>query len=91
MKDIIYVPEDKTYVFECPHCNLMIQVSQQQVICKTFRHGVMKDTMKQIPPHTKKDECERLKNADLIYGCGKPFKMFKSHKKYAYVDVCDYI
>ena len=31
--------------------------------------------VKQIDPHLKKEECDRLKSKNLIYGCGKPFQL----------------
>lgn len=91
MKPVLYVKDDDTYVFECPHCDMMIQVLKKDVRCQIFRHGVLKKGGKQIGPHTSKDECDRLKQADLIYGCGKPFRMNKRNKECVSVDVCDYI
>jgi hypothetical protein len=86
-KEITYIEADKTYVFECPHCDMMIQVGIQEVQCKIFRHGAMKtNTKDQINPHTPEKECDRLKENDLIYGCGKPFCI-----KDMYAEECDYI
>jgi hypothetical protein len=46
----------------------------------------MKDTFEQIPPHSSKEECDRLKKEDLIYGCGEPFMV-----KDGIAEDCDYI
>ena len=42
----------------------------------------------QIQPHLPQQECEFLKNNNLIYGCGKPFKITENGTK---VEKCDYI
>jgi len=55
-----------------------------------YRHGVYKETLKQIDPHMKKEECDRLANKGLIYGCGKPFKIIKENGKYK-IFKCEYI
>ena len=66
---------DKYIIVTCPHCEEFITVYLKELNCKIFRHGVYKKTLKQINPHLKKPECERLFNEDLIYGCGKPFQL----------------
>ena len=76
------------YIFMCPHCNTIIQVDKSQTNCKIFRHGVFKANFKQINPHLKKEICDYLVEKDLIYGCGKPFKIDIKEMK---VTVCDYI
>ena len=81
-------------IFNCPHCNLPVQVYMKELNCHIFRHGIMKDTLKQIEPHLNKSECDRLYNNNLIYGCGKPFQLVKNnkHKSNDYIPViCDYI
>ena len=76
-KEVAYISEDETYVFECPHCECSVQVSRYQVNCHIFRHGIVKSTMLQIDPHLSKEECDRLKEEDLIHGCGKPFQLVR--------------
>ena len=85
---IIYDKEKKSYYLECPHddCKSLIIVEEKDINCKIFRHGVYKKDLKGIPPHTKMEECIRLKKEDLIYGCGRPF-LFDGKK----VEICDYI
>ena len=71
-------------IIECPHCGVSIQILA--IACKIFRCGIYKKGMKQLPPHSSKEICDRVKKEDLIYGCGKPFKY--DGKK---VTICDYI
>jgi hypothetical protein len=71
----------KTTNFEikCPHCGEYVIV--EQINCAIFRHGVLKSTMTQINPHLPKPQCDKLKEQDLIYGCGKPFKIILNENK----------
>ena len=46
----------------------------KDIKCAIFRHGVIKKTMKQINPMLKK-VCDYLAKNNLIYGCGKPFRL----------------
>ena len=79
-----------TITVSCPHCNLLIEVLQ--VNCGIFRHGVYRQSNKQIPPHLSKPQCDLLKQRDLIWGCGKPFQVFKKENISEWQAViCDYI
>jgi hypothetical protein len=69
---------------DCPHCG--IQIIIDEVNCGIFRCGIYKATGKQVSPHLSKEECEAIKNTDLIWGCCRPF-MYKDGK----LIVCDYI
>jgi len=89
MNKAIYNPTEKSYLFNCPHCNELIEVLKSQTRCCIFRHGVYKKNLKQIPPHSKKEKCDKLFEKGLIYGCGKPFKFVKGEEPY--VIECDYI
>jgi hypothetical protein len=60
-------------IIKCPHCDSDILINK--INCKIFRHGVYKNTFKQINPHLDKDNCDNLIKNDLIYGCGKPFEL----------------
>ena len=75
---------------ECPHCKSMIIINTKDFNCKIFRHGVYKNNNKQIYPHLNKNECDRLFNEKLIYGCGKPFKLIDNNGNY-HAEICDYI
>jgi len=70
-------------IVKCPHCFLFVEIIELN--CKIFRHGVYKDTVQQMDPHTPKDICDKVVN--LIYGCGKPFKINDS----GIAEICDYI
>jgi hypothetical protein len=89
IKEAIYNLDDNSYIFECPHCNDLIQVMEDEIYCCIFRCGLYKNTFEQIDPHTSKDECDRLFNEGLIYGCGKPFKFIQENSPY--VEECEYI
>lgn len=80
--------DNQTYIFECPNCEIIIQVKKNETNCCIFRCGIYKNNFVQIPPHANKEECDRLKNNDLIYGCGKPFKFNKNKQE---VEICEYI
>ncbi len=83
---------EQNFVVECPHCKEPVLI--EQVNCAIFRHGVQKDNFQQIGPHASKEECVNFINNNLIYGCGKPFKLEKNYdnKENNYVAViCDYI
>jgi hypothetical protein len=81
---------DNHIIIQCPHCKDYIQVFIKEFNCKIFRHGIFKDSLKQIDPHLKKVECDRLKNENLIYGCGKPFELIITGNGYE-TKICDYI
>lgn len=89
-KEVIYVPEDSMYVFECPHCNLLVQVKEKDLRCKIFRHAVYKANNKPIKPHAPQAECERLLAQDLVYGCAKPFRLVTTGKVLR-AEICGYI
>jgi hypothetical protein len=72
----------------CPHCNEPILI--EKINCGIFRHGAYKATGKQMEPHAPKEECDEVKQKDLIYGCGKPFQIILKEKKMI-VQVCEYI
>ena len=57
----------------CPHCKEPILI--EKLNCCIFRHGVLKNNEKQIEPHASKDLCDYYVKNDLIYGCGKEFKI----------------
>jgi len=57
----------------CPHCSEYILI--QELGCGIFRHGIMKDTMKQLHSLTSKEECNYLRYNDLIFGCGGQFRI----------------
>jgi hypothetical protein len=77
-------------IINCPHCNESILVYLNELNCHIFRHGIYKQNLTQINPHLDKKTCDNLYENNLIYGCGKPFKIIKKDKDY-YAEICDYI
>ena len=71
-------------VIQGPYCKDWIII--EQLNCCIFRHGVFKSNLTQINPHLSKLECNKLKEQDLIFGCGKPFKIINN-----IAIECDYI
>lgn len=75
-------------VVTCPHCNDQILI--EQLNCKIFRHGTLKTNNIQINPHSSKEECDYYINNNLIYGCGKPFKIIENNDEFK-TEICEYI
>jgi hypothetical protein len=95
--DTFFDSENNLYIFDCPHCNLVITVDKNQINCKIFRHGYLYEKhnskiilLDQINPHASKEQCDNLKAKNMIYGCGKPFKVDIINDKFI-VEKCDYI
>ena len=76
----------KIYV-ECPHCADMIEILQ--INCGVFRHGVFKKNQQQINAHAPEEFCKNVFENELIYGCGKPFKVININGQYIAV-ICGY-
>jgi hypothetical protein len=74
-------------VLECPHCKEYIII--ERINCAIFRHGTLKNG-KQIDPHAPKKYCDDLFKKNLIYGCGKPFRITLVNDKFE-TEICDYI
>lgn len=90
-RNILYDEEHRCFIFECPHCDQLIQVMENQTACCIFRHGYMKDNNTQMNPHSPKELCDMLAKEDKIYGCGKPFKLINENGKFKFVEICNYI
>ena len=76
-------------IIQCPHCQEYIII--QELNCKIFRHGTMKTTGEQIPPHSPKEDCDRFFESGEIYGCGKPFRIIILEKNQWIIEKCEYI
>ena len=74
-------------VVSCPHCTQFVII--EQLNCMIFRHGILKTNGKQIDPHSKKELCDYYIQNQLIYGCGKPFRIEKTGAEYTATE-CDY-
>jgi hypothetical protein len=72
----------------CPHCKDYILI--EKINCAIFRHGTLKQNGKQIDPHSPKELCDYYINNNLIYGCGKPFRIVNINGIIE-TEVCDYI
>lgn len=79
------------FVVECPHCNNQIQIYRNEINCSIFRHGILKTTGQQIGSHSSKIECDNYILNNLIYGCGKPFRLIKENGDIYKAEICDYI
>ena len=86
-----------TRFVNCPHCDILIEVLELN--CCIFRCGIYKKQNQgsappfeyiQIPPHSTKEECDRLIKNNEIYGCGKPFRIIVASSGYI-VEICDYL
>jgi hypothetical protein len=77
-------------VVSCPHCKDSILIYLKELNCRIFRHGILKSTHKQLDPHLDKKECDLLFTKNLIYGCGRPFRIIQQDNVYV-SEVCDYI
>ncbi len=74
----------------CPHCNSFVEINVNEINCAIFRHGIFKDTLLQMDPHTPKHMCDKFREYNLIYGCGKPFRLIVENNIYTAIK-CDYI
>ena len=80
------------FCVECPSCGDLIEI--KEIKCAIFRHGVFKDTLESIDPHSSKKLCDELVYRNFIFGCGKPFRIIieveNNEAKYKAIK-CDYI
>ena len=88
--------DNQIIYISCPHCINLLEVNISEINCAIFRHGIYKNTMKQIDPHASKEVCDDLVKKNEIYGCGKPFKMLYNNTYINnvggyYTEECDYI
>ena len=76
-------------IVSCPYpdCNIPIEIVE--INCAIFRCGIYKNEPHygtQINPHLSKEECDKLKKDDKIWGCGRPFQLKNNQ-----LIPCDYI
>jgi len=72
----------------CPHCKDPVII--QKINCGIFRHGSYIKTGKQLNPHLFQSTCEYLFKNNMIYGCGKPFKIVQKNDILIAIE-CEYI
>jgi hypothetical protein len=71
-----HVDEDGPFVrFHCPYCRVYLDVYNEHIACKIFRHGIYKNNFQLINSHLPKEECDRLVASGLIFGCAGPFML----------------
>jgi hypothetical protein len=75
-------------ILKCPHCDEYIII--EKLNCGIFRHGQLISNGKQIEPHAPKNICDYYILNNLIYGCGKPFRILLIDNKFV-IEICDYI
>jgi hypothetical protein len=79
--------EDKIIVI-CPHCEEFVFI--EQLNCCIFRHAVFIASGEPIDPHATEIMCTQYVKNQLVYGCGKPFKIEKKEDVFIAVK-CNYI
>jgi hypothetical protein len=75
-------------IITCPTCNEYIVI--EKLNCGIFRHGILKETGKQMDPHLCKEKCDELIEKGLIYGCGHPFQILNENGVWK-IQSCAYI
>ena len=81
---------NKDYIFICLHCNNEFIININDFNCKILRHGIYKNNLQQINQHSSKEECKKLLENDLIYGCAGPLQIIEDNEEYKLI-ICDYI
>lgn len=80
--------KDIEFEIKCHHCEEYIII--EQINCAIFRHGIYKLNFTQINPHLSKNKCDELISNNLIYGCGKPFRVEQNNDVWI-ATICEYI
>ena len=86
--------EPTNLVIICPHCKDPVLI--EKLNCCIFRHAVLKHNGHQINPHSSKEICDSYITNQLIFGCGKPFRIIPNQHSHNHDDkfiaiICDYI
>lgn len=76
-------------VIICPHCLEPVLIAELN--CQIFRHGTFINNGQQVNPHATKEVCDYFVDNDMIYGCGKPFRIIKGEDNAFVAIVCEYI
>lgn len=75
--------------FVCPHCGLIFIVDSKETNCRIIRHFVFYNG-EQLNPHSSREECKKVLNGNLGYGCAGP--VYLSYKDGVWKALpCDYI
>lgn len=65
------------FYINCPHCDDIIYITK--IKCAMFLHAVDKTTMKQLSPHSKWYQVDKLKRDGNMVGCGERFWLQTDH------------
>ncbi len=76
-------------IINCPHCDDFVLI--EELNCCIFRHGTLIASHEQISPHAPETLCIYYVDNNLIYGCGKPFKIILNKNNEYIAVACDYI
>jgi hypothetical protein len=76
-------------LLQCPHCQDYFEVLIQEINCSIFRHARFKNG-NEVNPHSKKEKLDEWIKRDLIYGCGKPFRIVFLDNQFG-TEVCEYL
>ena len=80
------VSEELDYqLFDCPVCQLPLQIFKREIDCAIFRHAIMKNGTI-VGSHASKEEIDKLIATDSIWGCGAPIRLIGDK-----LEKCDYI
>jgi hypothetical protein len=75
-------------IVTCPHCLELVLIAELN--CHIFRHGTFIANGQQVNPHATKEVCDYFVTNDMIYGCGKPFRVIKEANETFVAIVCEY-
>ena len=61
------------FYIECPWCYELIYI--EKVKCALFLHAFNTKTNRNMGPHTKRENIEKVRTDNLLKGCGGRFKL----------------
>ncbi len=72
MNGLPIISEPGLYIFRCPHCGIMISVTEKEKNCQKFVCGIYRNGG-QVNPHISESEAYALKKNHNVIGCLRPF------------------
>jgi hypothetical protein len=79
----------KMIITTCPSCQGDVIILEEEIACGVFRHAVYKNGT-DVGQHSSKEYMDGLIKNDLVWGCGRPFRLEKKEESYEAVE-CDWI
>lgn len=67
---------DSDNLIFCPHCGGGVYI--ELLGCGIFTHACFKVDFTQVDPHITFEEVQKLKEGNLIFGCGYQFRIVKT-------------